>query len=112
LHDSSAQPIIWEAPAESKISAVVPVHSQLSQAGCTYHLKLPSQEDCMTNGKEMSKSETRASFSMIDVLGHMQYLRGTPTLHWPYGLEEEASYLSNSCSTFLRFCIARKLYFE
>lgn len=89
-----AQPTIWEAPVESKNSAVVPVHSQLSQARYTHHLKLPPQADCMTSRKENSKSESRASFAMIDVLGHMQGLRGTPSLLWPNRLEQEASRLS------------------
>jgi len=42
-----SQPPSWEAAAESKCSAVVLVHSQLSQARYTRYLKLLAQANFM-----------------------------------------------------------------
>lgn len=48
----------------------------------------------MTSRKENSRSESRASLPMTDVLGHMQCLWGTPSLLRWNGLKQEASCLS------------------
>lgn len=101
------QPTVWEELPESNSSAVVPVHSQSSQTRCTHHLKLPAHAGWMTSRKWNSKSETRASFPMTDMLGHVECLWGTPTLHWPTGCSEQHLV----CLVLLYFfplCIAKK----
>lgn len=83
----------WLNPRALQLFQFIPIYS-CTLARCTHHLKLPAQADCMISRKENSKSETRASFPMTDVLGHMQHLWGIPTIHWPRGLEWETSCLS------------------
>lgn len=75
-----AQPTIWEPLAESRRSAVVPLHSQLREARCTHRLIMPAQADCMTRRKLQIRSlhsnewcaraceETLSSTASVDIL--------------------------------------------